>query len=182
MNRLEAAHMLQGHYKVFDNGNGTYTILYHLTKEVADGSDIGVRPGIYAYLSKDKVPRNPNFGSMTKVSWLDVANLYRHTYPRRMPGQCSFNYLEEGVCQCTIIHEHDHCRKCGSVSYGFLCALCEEESNRDRLQITRLLANYYNTYKIPFVRDEETFDAMTGVYDDIITHIRTSREDFHSDG
>ncbi len=190
MNRLEAIHHLRDHHKVFDNGDGTYTVIYHYSKEVAD--DIGEQPGIYSYISTQRNPPNVNFSDLTKMSVVEVANLYRHAYPRRTPGQCAFKYGDDAyvvegkayVCRCTTIHEHDHCKKCEAVCYGSLCTTCKEQSDKARAEITKALANYVNTYNIPFRKDDEVYDAMVGVdeYGGQTVPYRGDREDFHSDG
>ena len=184
MNRLEAARSLHNSHRIFKNGDGTYMVLIHVTKDASEWDEEWL-PGIYYYQSRVEGLSgcSPHFKDWTRLTWQEVRNLLRQAFPKRHPYQCE--HLHESGARCTLSKDdHNHCKRCGEAHmFRDLCFTCKTEADAMRVEITRKLATFRNTFNVHFEKDGELYDYLTGAYDDE-PHARPrgDHEDFHADG
>jgi len=186
MNRLQAIRQLkyQSHMS-FSNGDGTYLVLFYVKEEV-EYDDVW-EAGVWCINSSVPKEGSSDKKDWRRLTWQEVHTLFRQAYPRRTTGQC--DYVHECGTDCLCLHmkgDHNHCKKCGAATcMVHLCFTCETQANEMSVKITRQMAEYKNTFGIPFKKDEELYDHLTGAYDDYddyIPRLRGDREDFHADG
>lgn len=184
MNRLENARCLHNSHLSFKQEDGTHIVLMHITKESYECDEWELGAGIFLTISKTEGLGgcSPDCKDWRKASVSEVLRLMR-TFPKRHEYQCAHRYDSGAICT-SLADEHYHCAKCDVVCHGLLCHDCRREADMVRAKITKDMADYQNTYNIPFRRDEELWEHMTCDDDGYETRSSHSydREDFHADG